>query len=73
MTEDDTSKVGDEDADLLGEILKAEDNWRVERALEGLGRLLPRRARRCVPDQTMVDDYLRGNIDEVRRRGKSQG
>ena len=69
MTED----GGDEDDDLLGAILAAEDRWRVERALEGLGRLLPRRARRCVPDQVMVEDYLRGNIDEVRRRGKSRG
>jgi len=69
---DDTSKDGDEDA-LLAQITAAEDNWKIENALEGLGRLLPRRARRCVPDQTMVDDYLRGNIDEVRRRGKSEG
>jgi hypothetical protein len=70
---DDTRKDGDAEDDLLGAILKAEDNWRVERALVGLGRLLPRRARRCVPDQTMVEDYLKGDVAEVKRRGETRG
>lgn len=69
MIEDDRDK----DEDLLGAILAAEDNWKIENALENLGKLLPRRARRCQPDLGMVEDYLRGDINEVRRRGKQQG
>jgi hypothetical protein len=68
-----SEKDGDEGEGLLGAILKAEDGWKIENAFEGLGRLLPRRARRCRPDLVMVDDYLKGDIDEVRRRGKEHG
>jgi hypothetical protein len=62
------------DNDELAQAIRAtEDRWKIERGLEGLGRLLPRRARRVLPDQVMVDDYLRGDFDEVRRRGKAGG
>jgi len=59
------------DDDLLAAITAAEDEWRVQRALEGLGRLLPKPRPRPIPDQGAVDAYLRdeyyGRI--IRRRG----
>lgn len=58
---------------LLAQISAVEDGWRIERGLEGLGRLLPRRARRVLPNQAEADDYLRAEFCErVRRRGKGK-
>jgi hypothetical protein len=61
----------DDDNELARQIEAVEDEWRVERALEGLGRLLPRRACRVLPDQAEVDDYLRAEFCErMQRRGR---
>jgi hypothetical protein len=59
--------MDEDDAALALLIAAKEAAWRTERALEGLGRLFPRRAG-VRPDQAALDDLMRDDFGSARFR-----